>query len=173
MRYFSLGLIAAAASLTGCASIVNGQNQSVSVETRADTGPVAGAYCSLNNNKGTWFVTTPGSATVQRSYEALNVKCTKDQMDPGMATVSSATKAMAFGNIIFGGVIGAGVDIATGAAYDYPVLITVEMGKTTLVAPPAPPAPARDTSPSAPAPTPAAAPAAAPAPAPAASAVAS
>lgn len=32
---------------------------------------------------------------------------------------------MAFGNLLFGGVIGAGVDIGTGAAYDYPNLISV------------------------------------------------
>jgi hypothetical protein len=31
---------------------------------------------------------------------------------------------MLAGNIIFGGVIGGGVDVATGAAYDYPALIT-------------------------------------------------
>jgi len=31
---------------------------------------------------------------------------------------------MAAGNIVFGGLIGVGVDIATGAAYDYPALIT-------------------------------------------------
>eukprot|EP01036_Dinobryon_divergens_P044349 gene44349-59166_t len=137
MRFFSLGLIAAAASLTGCASIVNGQNQSVSVETRVDTGPVVGAYCTLNNNKGTWFVTTPGSATVQRSFEDLSVKCTKDQMEPGMTSVKSATKGMAFGNILFGGPIGAGVDMASGAAYDYPNLITVMRGTTSTVGTPA------------------------------------
>jgi phosphoketolase len=34
---------------------------------------------------------------------------------------------MAAGNIIFGGPIGAGVDAATGAAFDYPSLIKVLM----------------------------------------------
>ena len=43
---------------------------------------------------------------------------------------------MAFGNILIGGVIGVGVDVATGAAYDYPDLITVQM--TSLTAPPLP-----------------------------------
>ena len=41
--------------------------------------------------------------------------------------MSRALSPMAFGNILFGGVIGAGVDIATGAAYDYPELIVVEV----------------------------------------------
>jgi len=120
---------------SGCASIVTGQNQSLSVETRQKAAIVPGASCKLSNDKGTWFVTTPGSTTVQRSYEDLAVRCEKDGFDPGLVTAPSSTKAMAFGNIIFGGIIGAGVDIYTGSAYDYPSLITVEMGQTIMLPP--------------------------------------
>lgn len=123
---------------TGCASIVTGHNQSVSVETRGKQGEsVASANCKLTNDKGTWFVTSPGSVSVRRSYADLLVNCEKTDQQPGVASVKSSTKAMAFGNIIFGGVIGAGVDIASGAAYDYPILITVLMGdQITVDAPP-------------------------------------
>ena len=123
--------------LAGCASIVNGQNQSLSVETKKGADPLSGANCKLTNNKGTWYVTTPGTTTVQRSYEDLTVRCEKDGSEPGLVSVKSATKGMAFGNILFGGVIGAGVDMSTGAAYDYPSLITVEMGKSGVVVAPA------------------------------------
>ena len=51
--------------------------------------------------------------------------------------MNSSTKAMAFGNILFGGPIGAGVDMASGAAYDYPNLITVMMGTTSTIGTPA------------------------------------
>lgn len=124
---------------SGCASIVTGHNQSVSVETRSKQGQaVLSANCKLSNDKGTWFVTSPGSVSVRRSYSDLLVNCEKEQQEPGLASVKSSTKAMAFGNIIFGGVIGAGVDIASGAAYDYPTMITVLMGdKVTVDAPPA------------------------------------
>lgn len=122
---------------SGCASIVTGQNQSVSVETRGKQGEaVASANCKLTNDKGTWFVTSPGSVSVRRSYEDLLINCEKAEQQPGIASVKSSTKAMAFGNIIFGGVIGAGVDIASGAAYDYPTLITVLMGDKITVNPP-------------------------------------
>lgn len=40
----------------------------------------------------------------------------------------SHTKSLAFGNILFGGVIGAAVDVGSGAAYDYPSLISVQLG---------------------------------------------
>jgi hypothetical protein len=117
-----------AALLPGCATITTGQNQSVSVETRKQGGNVVGASCKLANDKGTWFVTTPGSVTVSRAYGDMSVNCTHEKHEPGGIIVKSSTKAMAFGNIIAGGLIGAAVDIGTGSAYDYPNLITVEMG---------------------------------------------
>jgi len=132
-----LSMLALVVTLSGgCASIVTGQNQSLSVEARNDSGTVAKANCTLSNDKGTWFVLTPGTATVQRSYDDLNVTCEKDGMNPGVATAKSSTKGMAFGNILVGGFIGAGVDMATGAAYDYPSLISVRMGKAVSIAPP-------------------------------------
>lgn len=127
-------LVSASVLTTGCASIVTGHNQPVSVETRAKGAMVREASCKLENDKGTWFVTTPGSVTVRRSFADLHVRCEKDRHEPGILTVKSSTKAMAFGNAIFGGLVGAGVDIATGAAYDYPSLITVEMGQSATFA---------------------------------------
>ena len=123
-NYISIiAVIAVITLLPGCASIVNGTSQSVSV----DTGRVVGATCSLQNNKGTWFVNqTPGSVTVNRSYENLLVNCKKGGMH-GSRSYASNTKPMAFGNVLFGGVIGAGVDMADGAAYDYPNHMTVAM----------------------------------------------
>lgn len=126
-----LAVALAAATLSGCASIVTGHNQSLSVETRHKGDPVSGANCKLVNDKGTWFVTTPGSVTVRRSYGDLSVRCEKDGLEPGIAAVKSSTKGMAFGNILFGGIIGGAVDAGSGAAYDYPPLITVEMGSSS------------------------------------------
>lgn len=122
------GAIAIATFCSGCASIVGGQNQSVSVTTAASDGnDVEGAKCSLQNDKGSWYATTPGSVTVRRSYNDLLVTCKLDGVAPGTASVKSTTKALAFGNAIFGGVIGVAVDTASGAAYDYPNSIRVAM----------------------------------------------
>ena len=119
-------------ALTGCASIVNGHNQIVSVETRHKGQQLAGASCQLVNGKGTFYVTTPGTVTVHRAYDDINVKCEKEGMQPGIAAVKSSTKPMAFGNILFGGLIGAAVDAGSGAAYDYPTLITVIMEEAAV-----------------------------------------
>lgn len=113
--------------LTGCASIVNGSSQVVSVDTRHKGQTLSGASCQLNNGKGVFYVTTPGTITVHRGYDDMNIKCDKDGYASGIATVKSSTKPMAFGNILFGGPIGVAVDAGTGAAYDYPSIITVIM----------------------------------------------
>lgn len=128
-----LGLL----SCSGCASIVDGSVQSLSVRTIGSNGNVDGASCQLKSNKGTWFVQTPGTVSVHRSYDALNVKCTRKGYQPSVLAVKSATKSMAFGNILAGGIIGAAVDMSTGAAYDYPSLITVRMARKHE--PPVPP----------------------------------
>ena len=158
---FRMVLLSAAAfaalNLGGCASIVNGQNQSLSVTTKKDGTDVSGARCSLVNDKGTWYVTTPGSVTVHRSFKDLAVKCAVETQEPTLATFKSATKGMAFGNILLGGIVGAGVDMATGAAYDYPEVIVVTMGSKPAPTPPAaagsglPATPAATTPPAAPA----------------------
>jgi hypothetical protein len=110
--------------VSGCASITTGQNQSLSVETPS----CMAANCKLSNDKGTWYVSsTPGTVTVQRAYGDMTVICNKGDYKSLPVQIPSATKAMAFGNIIFGGLIGAAVDAGTGAAYDYPPSIAVNM----------------------------------------------
>jgi len=164
--------LGACLTLGGCASIVSGQNQSLSVTTKNNGSDVSGAKCSLVNDKGTWYTTTPGSVTVRRSFNDLTVNCALDGADPGIVMAKSGTKGMAFGNILFGGLIGAGVDMSTGAAYDYPDIIVVDLGKTVSLAPaaPAPSAAAKDPASIESRQNPFAAPAAPPAPAAAASA---
>lgn len=120
-----------ALALSGCASIVSGTQQSVSVVAqKPDSSAVSGVSCSFTNGKGQWFAPAPGSVTVHRAYSPLVVQCEHPDWVGG-AEVKSSTKPMAFGNILLGGVIGAGVDIGTGAAYDYPQLITVPMKART------------------------------------------
>jgi len=89
----------------------------------------------MTNDKGTWFVTTPGTVPIHRSYDDLTLICTKDGYEPATDVEKSSTKGMAFGNILFGGLIGTGVDVASGAAYDYPTLISIMMKLSSENAP--------------------------------------
>ena len=109
--------------LSGCASMTTGSSQTLSVNTE----PESGANCELKNDKGTWYIkSTPGSVVVNRSYSDLNIIC-KNGSKTGKSTVKSTIKGMAFGNIIAGGPVGAGIDVYTGSAYDYPAIISVPL----------------------------------------------
>ena len=73
---------------TGCASITGTPNQSVSLQTREQTGvEVIGASCELTNDVGKWYVTTPGSVGIHRSNKDLQVSCTKSGFESGRAAV--------------------------------------------------------------------------------------
>lgn len=119
---------------TGCSSITGTTGQSVSLQTRDKAGAeVPGASCELSNNKGKWFVTTPGSVQVRRSNDDMIVQCNKQGFESGQGSVVSETKGSMFGNIIFGGGIGAVIDHNSGAAYEYPTLIQIVMGTFSKV----------------------------------------
>jgi hypothetical protein len=75
---------------------------------------------------------------VHRAYGDMNVKCEKPGFESGLANVKSSTKGMMAGNILFGGVIGAGVDAASGAAYDNPAQFQVMMGQQQTIQSPVP-----------------------------------
>jgi hypothetical protein len=119
----------------GCAAIVGGMNQPVSVDARTPDGQtIAGANCTLQNAKGVWYVTTPGTLMVHRAYGDLSISCNKSGRPLGASVATSSVRGWMFGNLLFGGVIGIGVDIGTGAGYDYPTLISVPVSGSVGVA---------------------------------------
>ena len=126
--------VTALLSLVGCASITGTTNQNVSVQTKDSAGTeLVGATCELGNKKGKWFVTTPGTVGISRSNDDIQVSCTKEGYLQGKQGVVSDTKGMMFGNIIFGGGIGAIVDHNSGAAYEYPSVIQIVMSRIAKV----------------------------------------
>lgn len=112
--------------LTGCASIVNGTSQKVSVTTP----PTTNAQCDLSNSKGNWHVrSTPATIKVHRAFGALTAVCSKAGYRKSTKKFESNTKKMLLGNAVFGGVIGAGIDTANGSAYSYPETLVIPMKK--------------------------------------------
>lgn len=124
--------ILASVTLNGCATIIHGSDQTLSV----DTPNAPASRCALTNNKGVWYIpVTPGTVTVHRAYADLNVVCKKEGYDSGYANVKSSVTAWMFGNIIFGGLIGVAVDSTTGDAFDYPQSITQPLKISTEALP--------------------------------------
>lgn len=109
--------------LSGCATIVDGRYQNVKL-----TSNPSHANCSLYNNKGSWHVEeTPQTVNVHRSMDPLVIACARQGYSRTVKRVPSRTKAMVAGNILFGGVLGGGIDAVDGAAFAYPGAINVDM----------------------------------------------
>ena len=130
MRAIRLLVLLAGVALAGCASVSGGNVQKMYVQAQSQNGAaVAGADCTLTNDKGTWRVTAPGDTSIVRSNKRMEVKCDKSPLPQGVVSVESATRGAMYGNIILGGVVGAVIDHNSGAAYEYPEMIKVIMGR--------------------------------------------
>lgn len=101
---------------TGCATMVGGLHEQVTVTT-----PVAGKDCILNNDKGTWYLKdTPNQVMVRKSFSKLVVNCE----DKRLSVKSKMNLYEVLNSFWF--VIGDGIDMASGAGYDYPTLLEVK-----------------------------------------------
>jgi hypothetical protein len=75
-----------------------------------DTPGAPGASCTIQTQSGPQVVATPGSVTLSRGSSALPIQCTKECYLLGSSIIPSNAESMAAGNVIFGGIIGLGVD---------------------------------------------------------------
>lgn len=143
MKSSAIAAVAAlGVALSGCATIVKGSSQSIAISTP----PTTGANCTLSSKEGNWMVVSPGVATVEKSKEDIQVRCSKSGYQDAVATIPSDFEGWTLGNLILGGVIGVGVDAATGAINEYPHVFQVPMQPGYSPPPPPPPAPGKTTS---------------------------
>lgn len=118
-------LVAVSVTLLGaCSTLVEGSDQSVTVMTDP-----SGASCRLESKNGIVGVVnpTPGSVVLSKSKENVSVLCEKEGYQPSAGTLASSFEGMTFGNVIFGGIIGVGIDAASGAMNKYPASVTVQL----------------------------------------------
>ena len=136
MQFKQKSLIAALALqtvLTGCASITKDAMQPVRVDTYSKSNEIVkDVKCVGKNERGEFASDTSGTMRPHRSGENLVVICTKDGAEKGMATLISRANGGMFGNILFGGGIGAIIDHNKGTAYSYPDWVRVIMGDDLL-----------------------------------------
>ena len=98
--------------LTGCSTIVKGTQQQVSVATPG----VQDAMCTLSSPAvGT---RTEDSGNDQSKHDVA-VSCVKQHYTTGTGVLASKTEIMTADNVVFGGVIGLGIDAASGAIKKY------------------------------------------------------
>ncbi len=125
VRYLSILALGLGVVLTSaCATIVEGTDQSVTVTTEP-----SGASCSLQRDGKTVGVVnpTPGTVSVDKSQSDIAVSCEKQGQLPAAAVLSSQFQGMTLGNALIGGIIGFGIDAASGAMNEYPTNIMLHL----------------------------------------------
>ncbi|MFN0316838.1 MAG: hypothetical protein ACKVQA_17610 [Burkholderiales bacterium] len=110
--------------LASCATIIKGGKQEIHVATDP-----SGAQCELKRNGQVLGVVnpTPGSVSVSKGADSIEVACTKDGHLPGTEYISSSFNSVTFGNLIIGGLVGVVVDASSGANYDYATDVYVKL----------------------------------------------
>ncbi len=112
------------AFLSACATIVNGGSQTVTVST---TPPGAACIVDRMGARIGAVPQTPGSLRLDKSKHDLSVTCSKSGFQTAAVTRSSSFGAMTFGNFIVGGPVGFVVDAASGASFEYPSDIRLDL----------------------------------------------
>jgi hypothetical protein len=136
----SLAVVAIAFAVVGCATITRGTTQVVAVNTPG----VPGATCTLTSGSiGAQTVVTPATATLQKGRDNVAVHCTKECYQDGAGVIASNMEGMSAGNILLGGVVGIGVDAASGAMNSYAGEVQVIMAPIPGCRPPGSPPSAR------------------------------
>jgi len=129
----------AASCLAGGGTITQGTSLNITI-----TSTPSGAHCDLTR-KGEHVATldkTPGTVKVDKTKNDIMLNCTLAGYQDASTNLESGYGAGTFGNILLGGVIGWGIDSATGADNKYPSSAQVQFVPIGAVPPPAPPAPA-------------------------------
>lgn len=117
-------LTASAFVVSGCATVIKGTDESISVITDP-----AGATCTLLRDGKTVGVVnpTPGSVEVDRDKDDVSVNCILDDYEETTEIVSSEFSGYTVGNVILGGFVGVAVDAASGANSEYPDEVKIVM----------------------------------------------
>ena len=120
-RHIYLLILAALSLVAGCATIVTGSTQTLTINTTP-----SGATVTLNGNN---LGVTPMSIEVKRPETERSVfRFEKEGYKPLELPVARSMNTWWLGNIITGGVFGSTTDYASGAMYEYqPGLIQVTL----------------------------------------------
>ena len=109
---------------SGCATIVKGSSQGVTVKTDPP-----GASCELSKQSKTVGVVNPTPGTVQlgKGASALDVICKKPGYLDASAKLSSSFQGWTLGNAILGGIVGIVIDAGSGAMHEYQPEISMKL----------------------------------------------
>jgi hypothetical protein len=131
-------LYALALALAGCASIIEGTSQEITI----NTNPTGAACTLMREGQPIGSVNpTPGTVLIKKTKYDLNIVCDRPGFDQATFLNHSGAAGATFGNIILGGGIGWAIDSAAGADNKYETPVNLTMVPKSAVVPLTMPAP--------------------------------
>ncbi|MCU7613480.1 PEGA domain-containing protein [Chryseobacterium sp. GMJ5] len=119
-KKLSIALLSVTLSFTSCATIFTGTKDSISFNSQPEGAKVM--------HKGIEKCTTPCTADIQRSLSKQMITFEKEGYKSEEVKLVKNFNAVSLLNILLGGVIGIGIDAATGSLTKYsPKSYTVEL----------------------------------------------
>ena len=115
-------------SITGCATIVDGKTQTMTVSTRGDVDK-RNTECEIKNSNGVWVTDNKESLVIRRDNDDLIINCENEKQDGSVVIESSASGGFMAANFFIWDLctISCIVDHNTGALYEYPMHVSIPM----------------------------------------------
>ena len=117
-------VLAITAFLSGCATLLDEETQEVNVRFMCAEKHLV-ATCDLKNDKGRWRLSTPGKATVVNDASQLEISCKAPFIPSFTVSVMPMPSMGMLGNLLFGGFVGAAVDVYNKTGLTYPENIDI------------------------------------------------
>ena len=117
-------VLAITALLSGCATLLDEETQEVNVRFMCAEKHLV-ATCDLKNDKGRWRLSTPGKATVVNDASQLEISCKAPFIPSFTVSVMPMPSMGMLGNLLFGGLVGAAVDVYNKTGLKYPENIDI------------------------------------------------
>jgi hypothetical protein len=121
--FTTFGFIALGISLSGCSTIIDGTSQDIAISS---TLPGARCIGERNGERILTIEQTPQTVSVRKTKDDILLTCNLDGYSDAAEFLDSGVATATYGNIILGGVVGWGIDSATGADNRYPDTINVQ-----------------------------------------------
>ena len=115
-----------AASLSGCASIINSDDQIIFLSTKCKETNYP-SYCTVKTGNNNFSLQTPAKISISRATESLVIIC-ESSISGSFGVVASPFISPAFiANVGVGGLVGATIDVVNNKAWAYPSSIDIEI----------------------------------------------
>lgn len=120
-----LTIIFATLCLGGCASVLTGSYQEVTLKVTC-RGIDYPTYCVASNGRGDWKFRTPETNLIARDNSQLQIRCENQSLGNYGVVQYPMINPAGIGNVWVGGLMGVAIDVSSDAFWMYPSVISFE-----------------------------------------------